>query len=481
MSFYRTYRPQIISEIDNISVRESLLALLSKSKKDLPHAYLFSGPRGAGKTTAARVIAKMFNCEKSTKEGPCGTCEQCITISEGRNLDVLELDAASNRGIDEIRTLKEGIGLAPVAGAFKVYIIDEVHMLTTEAFNALLKTLEEPPTHAIFVLATTDPQKVPVTIASRCMGFVFSKATSEELTHALGRIVKKEKIAIDDEALMLLSQSVDGSFRDGVKLLEQASFHKGKITREILEQLLSLTSTVAVTQFMELLAKKDASAALAHISGMAARGADFKGFLTQCLAHLEASLVAHVEGAKTAGVWHEKDISMLIRKLSQAYGEMKITPIPQLPLELAIVEYCSVQHPVEKDKPTKESPVAVSVHVSTAPTPAPKQEAPPAASEVSASRATETAPVAEGLLTVQKLADHWADVIADLKPQYHSIAGVMRSTRPSAVKDGIVTIEAFYTFHKDKLSEIKAREALASCFKKLFGEKVKVEIVLGKK
>src|SRR3989344_9433328 len=150
-SFYRTYRPQVIDEIDNVSVRDRLLSLLTKDKKDLPHAYLFSGPRGAGKTTAARVIAKMFNCTKSTKGGPCGKCEQCTSISEGRNLDVLEIDAASNRGIDEIRALREAIGLAPSSAAFKIYIINEVHMLSTEAFNALLKTLEEPPAHVVFV------------------------------------------------------------------------------------------------------------------------------------------------------------------------------------------------------------------------------------------------------------------------------------------------------------------------------------------
>src|SRR5690348_522689 len=138
MSFYRIYRPQVIEEIDNVAVRDQLLSLLSKDKKELPHAYLFTGPRGAGKTTAARVIAKLFNCTKPTKHGPCGVCEQCATIAGGRNMDVLEIDAASNRGIDEMRSLRDAINLAPSASAYKVYIIDEVHMLTTEAFNALL-------------------------------------------------------------------------------------------------------------------------------------------------------------------------------------------------------------------------------------------------------------------------------------------------------------------------------------------------------
>ena len=424
MSFYRTYRPQVIDEIDNIAVRERLLELLTKPKKELPHAYLFSGPRGTGKTTAARVIAKLFNCEKPTKSGPCGTCDQCVTIAEGRNLDVLELDAASNRGIDEIRTLREGIALAPVAGRFKIYIIDEAHMLTTEAFNALLKTLEEPPTHAVFVLATTDPQKVPVTIISRCMSFVFNKATIEELLHALTRIVKKEKIEVEPEALDRIAQNVDGSFRDAVKLLEQASFKKGKITKETLESTLSLSTATDVSQFIEEFLAGETKKCLDHIQRLVESGADIKIFLTQSLQALHTMLLSDAGSSS---------LHQAIRKLSQAYAEMRGSPISQLPLELAVVEFCG-----EK----------------TVPIPSPSS----------------------GSLTVEKLTEHWNDVIAELKPYNHSVAGVMRSTRPGSVSNGIVTIEAFYTFHKDKLSEPKTKDAIAAALKRLFGENLRIEI-----
>lgn len=453
MAFYRTYRPQVIDEIDNVTVHERLLELLSKPKKDLPHAYLFSGPRGAGKTTAARVIAKLCNCEKPTKTGPCGICEQCTTIAEGRNLDVLEMDAASNRGIDEIRTLREGIALAPVAGRFKIYIIDEVHMLTTEAFNALLKTLEEPPAHAVFVLATTDPQKVPVTIASRCMTFVFTRATIDELTHALNRIVKKEKLAIDNEALTLIAQSVDGSFRDAVKLLEQASFRKGKITAAAIESMLSLATNKTVGEFLEFLRARNSSKALDVIGAMVAKGGDCKLFITQCLQTLEQTLVSQTLG-KMKSEWEENDLHTLIRKLTQAYAEMRGSPIAQLPLELVVVEYCSLS-----SRPPSRDPVL-------------GEKMDPAKRDDNKT---------SGSLTAEKLAEHWSDVIAELKPYNHSVAGVMRSTRPESVKDGIVTIVAFYTFHRDKLSEAKTRDAIAEVLKKLFGEKVKVEITLGKK
>jgi DNA polymerase-3 subunit gamma/tau len=440
MSFYRIYRPQVIEDIDNVAVRGQLLSLLTKDKKQLPHAFLFTGSRGAGKTTAARLIAKLFDCTKPTKSGPCGKCLQCVSISEGRNLDVLEIDAASNRGIDEIRQLRDAINLSPSSAQFKVYIIDEVHMLTNEAFNALLKTLEEPPAHAVFVLATTDPQKVPATIKSRCVPISFHKASPEELQTALKRIVSAEKISFDADALSLLAGSVDGSFRDAVKLLEQVSFHKGKITADVVRSLTMLTDDSILGTFFEYLTKRNVKEALAVISGLVSDGKDVKLFLTDCLRRLEKELVAGSPNAKE-----------LIRRFTEAYGLMKISPIPELPLEVAIVEYCG-ETKIQEEKIDKIDKIE-------------KREETPSL----------------GLLTLEKLTEHWPDFIAELKPFNHSVAGVMRSARPKSVDHGIVTIEAFYQFHKDKLSESKTIDTLTAVLKKLFGEKVKVQIVLGKK
>jgi DNA polymerase-3 subunit gamma/tau len=449
MSFYRIYRPQVIEEIDNVAVRDQLLSLLSKDKKQLPHAFLFTGPRGAGKTTAARIIAKIFNCTKSKKGEPCGTCDQCVSIAEGRNLDVLEIDAASNRGIDEIRAIRDAINLTPTAAAYKVYIIDEVHMLTTEAFNALLKTLEEPPAHAVFVLATTDPQKVPATIKSRCVPISFHRASATELHAALKRIVEAEKISIEENALSLLAGSVDGSFRDAVKLLEQVSFYTGIITEDIVRSLTQLTDNSVLAVFFESLVKKDVKKSLAVVTGLVSDGKDVKSFLTDCLLHLEKDLL---EGKPHA--------AQLIRRFTEAYGLMKVSPIPELPLEVAIVEYCT--EGVKRDtndvirKTENNSDISVS-HI-----------IPHVSPDL-------------GLLTLEKLAEHWPDFIAELKPYNHSVAGVMRSARPKSVEHGIVSIEAFYPFHKEKLSESKTKDVLVMVLKKLFGEKVKVEIVLGKK
>lgn len=437
------------------------MSLLTKDKRDLPHAFLFTGPRGAGKTTAARLVAKLFNCTKPTKHGPCGKCQQCTAIAEGKNLDVLEIDAASNRGIDEMRALRDAIALAPSAGTHKVYIIDEVHMLTTEAFNALLKTLEEPPAHAVFILATTDPQKVPATIASRCIGVSFHRATAEELGNALKRIVSAEKIAIEDEALSLLSGMVDGSFRDAVKLLEQVSFHKGKITVDVVRSLGSLADTTVMHKFLEAVTEKKTDTALASIATLVSDGKDIKTFLTACLVQLETDLVA-----KRTGIAQD-----LIHRFVEAYGLMKISPIPQLPLELAVIEFCGsagVSVPTKRESalPEEQKPAF------------PEKNADPRVREDD----KQIPPVQSlGLLTQEKLAEHWLDFIAALKPYNHSVSAVLRSARPTNVARGIVTIEAFYPFHKDKLSEPRTRDILVDVLKKLFGEKVKIEIVLGKK
>lgn len=460
MSFYRTYRPQVIKQIDNVAVREQLLSLLTKETKQLPHAFLFTGPRGAGKTTAARIVAKLFNCTKPTKHGPCGKCDQCVSIAQGRNLDVLEIDAASNRGIDEIRQLRDAINLAPSSAAFKVYIIDEVHMLTTEACNALLKTLEEPPAHAVFVLATTDPQKVPATIKSRCVGISFHRATAAELSGALKRIVAEEKIAIDTEALVLLAGSVDGSFRDAVKLLEQVSFHKGTISEEVVRNLTSLSDESVRKKFLDALAAEKAKDALAIIADVVKDGKDLKTFLTDILSDLEHTLVLSAQGQST-GSWTGISLRRAIRLLSESYTMMKLTPIAQLPIELAVVEYCSDSLSFPR---TRESDLN-------------EKNADPRVTPEDDKAATQSF----GLLTQEKLAEHWKDFIEELKPFNHSVAGVLRSARPKNVARGIVTIEAFYSFHKDKLSESKTKDVLIRVLKKLFGETVKIEIVLGKK
>ena len=220
MTLYLKYRPKNLDELDLPEVSDSLKKIVSS--KTIPHAFLFAGPKGTGKTSAARILAKIINCEKLGKNGkPCDKCEQCVSIAKGTNLDVIEMDAASHRGIDDVRTLRDAVKLAPTKAKKKIYIIDEAHMLTTEASNALLKTLEEPPEHVVFILATTNPEKLIDTVRSRTTFVSFRKATPEEVVKSLKRVVNGEKIKINDESLNKIASLSSGAFRDAIKILEQ--------------------------------------------------------------------------------------------------------------------------------------------------------------------------------------------------------------------------------------------------------------------
>lgn len=346
MVFYRKYRPQKLEDLDLVSVRESLTKVLSSSFK--PHAYLFCGPKGTGKTSAARIVAKILNCENINTAktiDPCNQCETCISITEGNNIDILEIDAASNRGIDEIRDLREKIKLTPIAAKFKIYIIDEVHMLTNEAFNALLKTLEEPPAHAVFILATTEYEKLPQTIVSRCHKFLFQKASTQELVHSLKRVVTGEKLKIPDEVLVKIALSADGSFRDGTKILQQSVLEDALDIAKI-DKFLGLDSQ-KTEEFLDLLANKKTRDLLENIQKLVLNGADLKIFVAELLKLLHDILLS-IHGVELSGKinpalkdkFDKKDLNQLIKILAKVYLDLKFSASPELIFEVAVVEWC---------------------------------------------------------------------------------------------------------------------------------------------
>ena len=255
--FARKYRPQNFDDIEGQShITTTLKNAISQGR--VAHAYLFAGPRGVGKTTTARILAKALNCEKGPTVKPCNSCRLCEEITQGSSLDILEIDGASNRGIDEIRNLRENVKFAPSKGSFKIYIIDEVHMLTSEAFNALLKTLEEPPKHVKFIFATTQVYKVPPTILSRCQRFDFRRISAKDIFKNLKMIIKAEKLSVDDDVLSLIAKCSDGSLRDGQVILDQiVSSVKGKVSLSEVSKMLGVIDEEVISGLAGALLEKN--------------------------------------------------------------------------------------------------------------------------------------------------------------------------------------------------------------------------------
>jgi len=474
MVFYRKYRPQTIEELDSREVREKLYSVLKSP--DVSHAFLFTGPKGLGKTSTARIVAKSLNCENRVGVEPCNKCSQCKSIMSGTNMDILEIDGASNRGIDEIRDLREKIKLSPMAARKKVYIIDEVHMLTTEAFNALLKTLEEPPSHVVFILCTTEPQKVPATILSRCLHIQFKKATTEELVRSFERIVKSEKLSADKEALNIIAGLSDGSFRDGVKILEemtQIALDK-KITKDLVEKNYSIAGTqYKIAQVIKALENKDIKYGLGVTKKLADEGTEMGNFMQGLIETLHNSLLFKLgvetpSGSSALTVDNLKlgigEIKELIELLSQAKSEQRYAVLPQIPLELVIVGWGISK--TEEASVVTETKGAVKIEEKKAPV------------------VSEVASPEQPKLTQQELEKYteqdalWNALIDKVKTYNYSIAGVLRGCSIKSYDGKILLLQTNFKFHKEKLNEIKTKEILNNACKEVTKKDVKIEVVL---
>lgn len=369
LALYRKYRPKTFADlVGQDEVRE---ALQNAARRDLiSHAYLFYGGRGSGKTTAARLVAKVINCATRQNDAnfkklgePCNACKPCAEIDAGKAFDVIEIDAASNRGIDEIRNLKEGAQLSPAYFAKKVFIIDETHMLTREAFNALLKTLEEPPAHAVFVLATTEYDKVPATIRSRTQKFHFKRLPIAHIVSKLNSIVKTENFKASDEALELIASVAEGSLRDAESLLDQTALFAGAIDVETVERIVGRTGNRAIAEFAALLLKKDLAACLRYANTLYTNGHNVVDFNKELINYLRRALALKFDPSlktdyaqeltkdelvnlETASALSDPALVVpLLKSFIRAYGEMRYSPITIAPFEVAVVENLTPSSP----------------------------------------------------------------------------------------------------------------------------------------
>ena len=353
VALYRRWRPQNFDTlVGQQPVKQALTNALTSGR--IAHAYLFAGPRGTGKTSTARILAKALNCEHGPTPNPCGECDNCRRIAEGSSMDVFEIDAASNRGIDEIKALRDQLAFTPVDCRYKVYIIDEVHMLTTEAFNALLKTLEEPPSHVIFILATTDPHKIPATIHSRCQRFDFRRVTVEEIVQHLAMVAQGSGLEADEDALRLIAIQSEGGMRDALSLLDQCGVMAKKITAVTVREVLGIVGREALRALVEAIGRQDVPLALSQLAALLEQGKDVRQIVTELIEYLRALLLfkavpqynevyltdtaSNLESL--AALYTSDRIMASEERLHAALVELRGTMRPRITAELCLLDLC---------------------------------------------------------------------------------------------------------------------------------------------
>ena len=444
MTYYLKYRPQTLNELDNVSARSSLLKLVASG--NIPHAFLFSGPKGTGKTSAARIMAKIINCEQPDKDkNPCNICDQCLSIIKGSNLDVVEMDAASNRGIDDIRSLRDSVKLSPAKAKKKIYIIDEVHMLTLEASNALLKTLEEPPSHVVFFLATTNPEKLIKTIRSRVTEIGFKKASGSEINTALEKIITGEKLKVDDDIISLIAENSDGSFRDATKLLEQAVIEEIK-SKEEAEKWLTGKSGDTGFKIMTLLKKGNSRKIIEEIEGAVSSGSSVKNIIEEMLKLAKESILAKSGlGEDFLKEIDKKDLFYLVELLLKAEEQTNISTLEQLPLEIALIKWCDEVHPTNTLKEEEEN---------------------------------EEEEEDKGGVKKALPLDDWKKVLDAVRPLNTSIEALLRAAKPISFDGKTLVLGVYYRFHKERLEEDKYRRLLEDVVSKVFSINAKVNCTL---
>jgi len=478
LSLYRKYRPH---NFENLVGQDHVKQILINALKldQISHAYIFAGPRGTGKTSTARLLAKALNCQnlKDNYE-PCGECEFCNDISSGRLIDLVEIDAASNRGIEEIRDLKEKINYSPTRSKYKIYIIDEVHMLTTFAFNALLKTLEEPPSHSFFILATTELHKIPETIISRCQNFDFKRLSNIDLQNRMRFIADNEKITISDSSLEIVSRYVDGGMRDAISILEQLSVNEN-INDELVLEMLGMSSLKMLNDFYDAILKQDTNKALLVVKNLYSQGADLKNFMNDFIGILRDKLIYSVENSNL------RNVSILM-KIIDIFNEEKLKnyPLAQLSLEIAVIKSTFKENQIEKTKTIQSSDVGVSMKIEKAEI----EKKPEISKNVPDVKNSElkniesentneilknNAKLINTDFSLENMKSQWFNVLKLLnKPSFQRS---VKNGEPYKIEGDTLILKFLSTFHKDKAMGMDSKSQLENILKNVTGKNIFVQ------
>ncbi len=486
-ALYRKWRPH---RWEDVVGQEHVVQTLRNSVAAgrLAHAYLFAGSRGTGKTTTARLLAKALNCLEADQAGrPCDQCDNCSAVNQGRFLDLIEIDAASNTSVEDVRELRDKINFSPNQGRYKVYIIDEVHMLSTAAFNALLKTLEEPPPHAVFILATTEAHKIPATVLSRCQRYEFRRIPMREIVGYLNRIVKDEGIEVDPAALDLVARQAAGGMRDAISLLDQLASTGQRITLEMAHAMLGTATSLAVVDLYNALVKRDQAAGLDVIAKALDAGTDARQLARQVVDYARSLMLVHVRNsdlldvspdarqqmAEHVRVFSVPDLLRLIKVFSQAASEARTSWMPGLPLEMAFLEVLEPPAPETPAQPARPqaSPQRTPVQPASArPNTPARQPVPP----VSAAAIEPETPTPPDGGDNRLLEQNWRRILESTRQRNAQVYGLLNSAKTRQLHEDTLTLAFATDVLKHKLEVPDTLKLVQEVLKEIFGRPIQV-------